>query len=178
MTAPHGGANHWLQWFQAWERAAGEQEVPPLRVQTGEMVYECTQTWFTPDRSLWDPEGRSYMVWQAQSVEEQRREFVRIADQGTIPFRALCRRFGISPPTGYKWRERADGADGDWAQDRSRRPRQSPTQTAAETEARVVALRAQYPAWGDASCSGCSRRRASPRCQRRAPLPTSCIGMD
>ena len=88
------------------------------------------------------------MVWQAQSVEEQRREFVRIADQGTIPFRALCRRFGISPPTGYKWRERADGADGDWAQDRSRPPRQSPTQTAAETEARVVALRAQYPAWG------------------------------
>jgi transposase InsO family protein len=88
------------------------------------------------------------MVWQAQSVEERRQEFVRLARQHTIPFRQLCTRFGISPPTGYKWVQRAELGRADWAQDQSRCPTCSPRQTTPQIEARVVALRQQYPAWG------------------------------
>lgn len=88
------------------------------------------------------------MVWQAQSVDECRQEFVRLAQQRTIPFRQLCARFGISPPTGYKWIARAAEGGATWAHDQSRRPHHSPRQTAPEIEARVVALRQEHPEWG------------------------------
>lgn len=88
------------------------------------------------------------MVWQAVSVEDQRREFVQLARQQAIPFRQLCRRFGISPPTGYKWMERAAAGEPDWAQNRSRRPRQASNQTDVAIEARIVAMRQAHPTWG------------------------------
>jgi len=74
-----------------------------------------------------------------------RREFVRLVAQGS-QVRPLCRRFGISPSTAYKWLARyRTGAD---LADRSRRPHQSPARTQATTEAQVLALRAKHPAWG------------------------------
>lgn len=88
------------------------------------------------------------MVWQAHSVEQRRQEFVQLARQHTVPFRQLCARFELSPPTGYKWLARADGDPDGWAQDRSRRPVHSPTQTDPVIEARVVELRLAHPAWG------------------------------
>jgi len=54
----------------------------------------------------------------------------------------LCRRFEISRKTGYKWLSR------DQFEDRSRRPHSSPARMPADREARVVALRAEHPAWG------------------------------
>ena len=72
----------------------------------------------------------------------QRKEFIALAAQEAIPFAALCRRFGISRRTGYKWVDRVD------LQDRSRRPLHSPTRTAPEVEKRVVELRQRHPAWG------------------------------
>jgi transposase InsO family protein len=95
------------------------------------------------------------MVWQAHSVEQRRQEFVRIARQHTLPFRQLCARFEISPPTGYKWLERAATEAADWAQDRSRRPGQFPTQTDPTIEAKVVELRRAHPAWGGRKLQAC-----------------------
>jgi len=59
---------------------------------------------------------------------------------------ALCRRFGISRKTGYKWlgRERC----GEALTERSRRPHDSPSHTPPAVEAAVLALRAQRPSWG------------------------------
>ena len=53
----------------------------------------------------------------------------------------LCRSLGISRQTFYKWRARyeADGLDG--LEERSRRPRSSPTRTAASVEDHIVAIR-------------------------------------
>jgi transposase InsO family protein len=75
-------------------------------------------------------------------VKDQREEFVFLARQPDSNVSELCRRFGISRKTGYKWlgRERFD--------DRSRRPHSSPVQTSVALEARVVAVRAAHPAWG------------------------------
>jgi transposase InsO family protein len=88
------------------------------------------------------------MPFQEQSIMDQKREFVALAEQGDIPFAELCRRFAISRPTGYKWlgRWRAEGTAG--LTERSRRPHTSPGQTPSATEARVVALRDQHPTWG------------------------------
>lgn len=78
----------------------------------------------------------------------QRQEFVGLAEQAGINFRELCRRFGISAKTGYKWRKRASEGGAEALRDRSRRPKSHPRRSVAEVEAKVVELRARHPVWG------------------------------
>lgn len=88
------------------------------------------------------------MPWQEVSIVSLRREFVNLVAREAVSVRELCRRFGISAPTAYKWlgRYQAEGERG--LEDRSRRPHTSPLRTGAETEAAVLAVRGQHPAWG------------------------------
>lgn len=88
------------------------------------------------------------MPWQEQSTMSLRYEFVRLAGREGANVQELCRRFGISRQTGYKWlrRYRQDGPAG--LADRPRRPHRAPGQTAPAVEAQVVALRDRHPAWG------------------------------
>jgi transposase InsO family protein len=60
----------------------------------------------------------------------------------------LCRRFGISRKTGYKWLGRSASEGPAGLGERSRRPGRSPARTEATLEARVVELRSAHPAWG------------------------------
>jgi len=88
------------------------------------------------------------MSWDIQDTIGRRHEFVTLALAGSVRMAELCRRFGISRKTGYKWRERfaMNGvlALVDRPQDRSR-PRQ---QTPPRIEAIVLALRRRHPTWG------------------------------
>ena len=79
-----------------------------------------------------------------------RQEFVHLASQEGVNMRALCRQYGISAKTGYKWLARfgASGGDPHSLHDRSRRPHSSPMRSSAAVEQAVVALRRQHPAWG------------------------------
>jgi len=88
------------------------------------------------------------MPWQEQSTMSLRHEFVILASQPDTNIRALCRQYRISPTTGYTLltRFRAEGAAG--LANRSRRPHTAPRRTAPETEAAVIALRQEHPAWG------------------------------
>lgn len=86
------------------------------------------------------------MPWKEVSVMEQRREFVALAAQDANR-RELCRRFGISPQTGYKWLRRFRDGDGALS-DRSRRPYRSPSRSEAAIEAQVLSVREAHPAWG------------------------------
>jgi transposase InsO family protein len=88
------------------------------------------------------------MPWLETDVRDQRIQFVLAARRSGANVSALCRAFGISRKTGYKWlrRERAAGSVAVLA-DRSRRPHRSPRQTCPRIVARVVALREQY-GWG------------------------------
>jgi transposase InsO family protein len=94
---------------------------------------------------IWTAQERG-MPWQEVSKMVLREEFTRLALQEGVNLRQLCRRFGISPTTGYKWLARA--RSGVPLSDRSRRPQDTPTRCVPEVEARIVALRAQHPAWG------------------------------
>jgi len=62
--------------------------------------------------------------------------------------RELCRRFGVSPKTGYKWLRRHDDEGRAGLADRSRRPHRSPKKTPSKIEHRILGLRDQHPAWG------------------------------
>ena len=89
------------------------------------------------------------MIWKAEKVSEQRLKFAIRADSGTEEMKALCEEFEISRPTGYKWLQRYRECERlQELATQSRRPHRSPKQTGAEREARVIALRQQYPDWG------------------------------
>ena len=79
---------------------------------------------------------------------DTRLEFVMLASVEGTNVRKLCRRFGVSPTTGYKWLERwrLQGTAG--LHELSRRPQKSPSRSAAATEKAVLSVRAEHPAWG------------------------------
>jgi putative transposase len=78
---------------------------------------------------------------------DQRLEFCWKAVRGGN-FRALCREYGISAKTGYKWQERflRDGANG--MLEESRRLRSHPESLAEEELCRIVGLKLAHPNWG------------------------------
>ena len=86
------------------------------------------------------------MPWEVCTAMSKREEFVRFAAAGETSLSELCRRYGVSRVTGYKWLQRA--ALGVGFADRSRRPHASPASSTAATEAQVCALRLRHPAWG------------------------------
>ena len=90
------------------------------------------------------------MPWQELSTMSLRLEFVRLASQEprTVSIRELCRRFNISPPTGYKWLSRCSADGSVDVRDRSRRPHVSPTKTSDALELAVLKLRKDHPTWG------------------------------
>lgn len=88
------------------------------------------------------------MPWLEVSIMSMRREFVMLAGQEGVNRRELCRRYGVSPSTAYKWLGRADANPEESFSDRSRRPLRSPARSAASMEAAVLALRDEHPAWG------------------------------
>lgn len=101
------------------------------------------------------------MPWREMSVMDQRREFVVLAMQAGANRSELCRRFGISRETGYKWLRRSAAGDAALA-DRSRRPRASPGRSPAALEAQVLAVRDAHPAWGARKIERCLERAGHP----------------
>jgi transposase InsO family protein len=86
-----------------------------------------------------------------------REEFLVLAGNAEFSFSELCRRFGISRKTGYKWRGRyrENGVAG--LADRSRRPKHSPRRSEAAIEEKVLAVRDQY-GWGARKIKTCLER--------------------
>ncbi len=77
---------------------------------------------------------------------EERKQFVEEAAAERESISSLCRRYGISRKTGYKWIKRE--AEGLQLCDQSRRPHQQPSKTAGEIEQKIIQMRLAHPAWG------------------------------
>lgn len=73
--------------------------------------------------------------------------FVLAAEAGSVPFRRLCRQFGISRQTGYAWRRRHALGGLAALQAPVRRPR-APGPLTRRWQRRLRALRRRYPCWG------------------------------
>jgi len=89
------------------------------------------------------------MPWKELSIMDQRLEFVLLAKEKGANISLLCKRFGISRPTAYKWLGRylSEGFGG--LENRSSRPIDSPRQSPAEIDALVLSIRnANNEAWG------------------------------
>jgi transposase InsO family protein len=76
-----------------------------------------------------------------------------------VSFAALCRQFGISRDTGYKWlrRWRAEGGAG--LVDQSRAPQSHPRAVAPELLDACLDLRRQHPSWGPVKVRAALERR-------------------
>ena len=48
------------------------------------------------------------MPWRTATMETERARFVLEVQLSDLPFAELCRRHGISRPTGYKWLQRSE----------------------------------------------------------------------
>ena len=88
------------------------------------------------------------MPWNEVEVQGERIRFAVLAELGERPMAVLCREFGISRETGYKWWRRYQKRGVAGLEERSRRPRASPLRTPIEIERRVVELRRKTPDWG------------------------------
>lgn len=87
------------------------------------------------------------MAWKG-SVEEQRAEFLAEFTAPGANRRAVCRAWGVSAKTAYKWLARGREEGEAALRDRSRRPGHSPSRTDERMEARIVEVRRRHPAWG------------------------------
>ena len=85
------------------------------------------------------------MPWETKTVMDQRALFVEEAAESQN-FSALCRQYGISRKTGYKWLQRAQA--GENLDDYSRRPKHPASRTAPEIENKILAVRQENPSWG------------------------------
>src|SRR4051794_2280689 len=102
----------------------------------------CSGTWWTHRYG-----GRA-MPFKECSIVSQREEFCRLAVMPGANVRELCRRWAISPQTGYKWLGRFRSGGDLGLEDRSRRPLRSPGRTAEGVEEQVIAVRREHPVWG------------------------------
>ncbi len=84
------------------------------------------------------------MPWEDKTVEKLRAEFIASA-RVEKNFSRVCREFGISRVTGYKWLDRAGECT---FADRSHAPRRVYGKTAPEVESLILDVRAKNPAWG------------------------------
>lgn len=114
------------------------------------------------------------MCWRDREALNERLRFVQLYKSHSFAMSELCRRFGISRPTGYGWLSRyaQQGAEG--LLERSRRPHRSPNRTPSEIESRIVELRKQYPQWGPVTVVGYLRQHDPDRAWP-APSTTSAI---
>ena len=85
------------------------------------------------------------MPWKDKTVEELRKEFVEAA-KSCENFSSLCREFGITRTTGYKWVKRYE--DGELLSDRSKRPNVTANKTPKVIEDQIIKTRTVHPGWG------------------------------
>jgi transposase InsO family protein len=88
------------------------------------------------------------MPWKEVFPMDERLRFAIIAGKGTEVFCDLCKEYGISPKTGYKWLHRYEQLGSAGMRELSRRPHESPNRTKAAVEELVVRARRKRPKYG------------------------------
>jgi transposase InsO family protein len=88
------------------------------------------------------------MPWAERSIVSLRKEFVLRALSREKPLAELCREYGVSRKTAYKWLQRFRDRGVPGLVDGSRRPHRSPTATADAIRNEIVVLKQAHPKWG------------------------------
>jgi putative transposase len=90
---------------------------------------------------------------------EERMRFVLAVEERQESFAAVCRRFGVSRRTGYKWLGRYQQAGVEGLSDHSRAPHHHPHAIAEDIFEQCLAVRRAHPSWGPVKIRGYLERR-------------------
>lgn len=96
---------------------------------------------------------------------EERVRFLSDWSSGDWNMAELCRFYGVTRATGYKWVRRYEAGGLEALQDQSRAPHSHPNQLPSEVEEQILALREKHPTWGAPKIRGRLKRVGD------APLP-------
>ena len=88
------------------------------------------------------------MPWKEVTVVEERLRFVLRAFKSKENFTELCRRFGISTKTGYKWLKRFEEGGKDGLKDQPTIAKENRNKIDDRTLRRIVRLKERYKTWG------------------------------
>src|SRR5690242_16704269 len=88
------------------------------------------------------------MWWTETCARDERLRFVMWVEQSQSTFSTVCRQFGVSRSTGYRWLERCRLEGFGALADRSRAPRHRPHAISAEIAESCLAVRRAHPTWG------------------------------
>jgi transposase-like protein len=113
------------------------------------------------------------MPWKETNAMKEKRSFIDAMLKQSKPFCELCREYGISEKTGYKWRNRFMERGYSGLEEESRAPQKHPNTIDGDTAAELIALRLAHPSWGGKkllvlwgqSQNLCKQQRSSAKCQ-------------
>jgi len=88
------------------------------------------------------------MPWEETCSMDERMQFVADYLKDQWPVAQLCRQYGISRKTGYKWIDRYEAEGWPGVREHSRAPHTHPRLTPVAIQERLVQLRLQRPHWG------------------------------
>ena len=88
------------------------------------------------------------MPWKETDVMKEKRSFIEAMLKQNRSFRELCREWGISEKTGYKWRKRFYEQGYTGLEEESRAPQARPNCIDADAAAEMIRLRLAHPSWG------------------------------
>lgn len=88
------------------------------------------------------------MPWKETDAMKEKRSFIDAMLKQNQPFRELCREYGISEKTGYKWRKRFYEQGYAGLEEESRSPKGRPNTIDGDTAAELIRLRLAHPSWG------------------------------
>lgn len=88
------------------------------------------------------------MAWNEVNKMEERRKFIRELSSDFVNFSELCREYGISRETGYKWKKRYESEGLKGLKDRRSNPKRHRESTASEVVLEVIRVRNEHPSWG------------------------------
>jgi transposase InsO family protein len=113
--------------------------------------------------------------WKESRPVEERFKLVMACEAGEKPLAQICREFGVSRQTAYKWLRRyREDPDPVSLQERSRCPLFSPQATAVEVADLIEATRRRYPYWGPRKIRAWLCRQ---RPEMRWPAPSTIGGI-
>lgn len=88
------------------------------------------------------------MPWKEVTKMTLLQEFIHLAMKPDCNLTSLCKRYGISRKTAYKWIHRYETEGTKGLKEKSRRPKNSPTKTNIPMEQAIIDLRQKQPEWG------------------------------
>lgn len=94
------------------------------------------------------------MAWKEVKVDQQRKLFIEVYLQNKFCIAELCRQFGISRPTGYKWIERYEEEGFSGLKERSRAPLHQSCSTDPLLIKEILNIKFQNLDWGPKKIRG------------------------